>query len=917
MNSETAAYSTEAHQLALSTGASAPDLENLCSREALLSILTDANIEQDICEDVCDTCELSNLNALTIASGLLSVEQVAKFCFLTKDEAEVVLSHCAHKAFHAGVKFGRASVADPIRLGTFRKSPKAAEAASPKAFAADDDGNSSTFGGDSLKFDSPSKRGHRARPPVETTGKSIEAVSIVETDKDGALSVSSPHRKSVHSHDPFSPKKALAGVPATSNAFSITNSQVVPPPDSSADQEPQTDIASEPQPDNLAGTGVSTTSSSAPSTIPTPSVASAKSSINRIAPVSLEAGDGFREARTSGTEPMPVVSAPASSAAAAPSPLPVSSGQPEFSVPASDLVAPSISSTQIRSEDESKHAVPQRAAHTESGPNSPKTPRDATAREMLKVESCQLNTSSTVPPQRDNSVGNAIGTPATSALPSPSAVTPSALPGAAVPDLQGGGQQFAVSPSAYGNVPPPRSAPDISSVRRSAPAQQEVATSKLANGAISGLPTPLRSPRGRPPPPQTESSVKSAWASPRPVTPPARGRQGRPQTAGSVYPQEGLDELGSTFLKYPGVLPSFMRPTAAHERRLNAAGEDSRESARTPSPPRRQARSVNPTARFIQPTASYSAKATTPIHVASTPIGRPRTPMVRAHSAAPAAMRGHKPTSFAPFCLHTEMRLPQRNRKTTDELRVAEAKKAKEAEILRRRQQLQRLQKQERARTASPKVSEESSSTHTRSRNVKPFQLASVMRHEREVQNRKQQLQRQLEEEARAKQFRARQFNPAMFSCVQPRARRSEPGRQSVGGGRGTPGRPVSGIKPPGHRQSYRQERLEDEFSNEATMARRAMVIAREEEKKQEAAQAAREREFKSRMGSKSGPRSESEKAKPTTIPKPFRLSTSKVVHTLFSEKESTNTQNPPTQLCTPQTVMSEFARSLQASREG
>lgn len=100
---------------------------------------------------------------------------------------QVVLSHCAHKAFHAGVKFGRASVSDPIRLGTFRKSPKAAEAASPKAFAADHDGNSSTFGGDSLKFDSPSKRGHRARPPVETTGKSIEPVSIVETDKVRAI----------------------------------------------------------------------------------------------------------------------------------------------------------------------------------------------------------------------------------------------------------------------------------------------------------------------------------------------------------------------------------------------------------------------------------------------------------------------------------------------------------------------------------------------------------------------------------------------------------------------------------------------------------------------------------------------------------------------------------------------------------
>jgi hypothetical protein len=92
MNPETAAYSTEAHSLALRCGASATEVEKLCSREALLSILTDANIEQDICEDVCDTCELGNLNAITIASGVLSTEQIAQFCFLTKDEAEA----CTH-----------------------------------------------------------------------------------------------------------------------------------------------------------------------------------------------------------------------------------------------------------------------------------------------------------------------------------------------------------------------------------------------------------------------------------------------------------------------------------------------------------------------------------------------------------------------------------------------------------------------------------------------------------------------------------------------------------------------------------------------------------------------------------------------------------------------------------------------------
>lgn len=94
-------------------------------------------------------------------------------------------------------------------------------------------------------------------------------------------------------------------------------------------------------------------------------------------------------------------------------------------------------------------------------------------------------------------------------------------------------------------------------------------------------------------------------------------------------------------------------------------------------------------------------------------------------------------------------------------------------------------------------------------------------------------LQRQMEDEARAKQFRARQFNPTMFSGVQqPRARRSEPARNSGGRCSFGGGRPVTAPKPPvnrpDQRHSYRQEILEGEFSNDATMARRAMVLARE-----------------------------------------------------------------------------------------
>lgn len=93
-------------------------------------------------------------------------------------------------------------------------------------------------------------------------------------------------------------------------------------------------------------------------------------------------------------------------------------------------------------------------------------------------------------------------------------------------------------------------------------------------------------------------------------------------------------------------------------------------------------------------------------------------------------------------------------------------------------------------------------------------------------------LQKQLEEEARAKQFRARQFNPAMYSGVQPqsRVRRSEPSRPA--GARGNIPRPLTAPKTtgsrPDQRHNYRQEILECEFSNDSTAARRALVLARE-----------------------------------------------------------------------------------------
>ena len=82
-------YSRDAQALAASNNAPEDAMDALRTRNVLLGILKDANIEKDIREDVADACELSNLDALALASGLMDVATVAEDCFLTTDEAEV------------------------------------------------------------------------------------------------------------------------------------------------------------------------------------------------------------------------------------------------------------------------------------------------------------------------------------------------------------------------------------------------------------------------------------------------------------------------------------------------------------------------------------------------------------------------------------------------------------------------------------------------------------------------------------------------------------------------------------------------------------------------------------------------------------------------------------------------------------
>jgi hypothetical protein len=82
-------YAKEASELALTHGAPEAAMAALRTRDTLLNILEEANVEKEICEDVADTCEMYDLDALTIASGILDREKIAEMCYLTIAEAEV------------------------------------------------------------------------------------------------------------------------------------------------------------------------------------------------------------------------------------------------------------------------------------------------------------------------------------------------------------------------------------------------------------------------------------------------------------------------------------------------------------------------------------------------------------------------------------------------------------------------------------------------------------------------------------------------------------------------------------------------------------------------------------------------------------------------------------------------------------
>eukprot|EP00892_Ulva_mutabilis_P002810 jgi/Ulvmu1/1252/UM109_0050.1 len=877
----------DAYQLALRHGGTDEKIQALMDRDTLLTILQEANIEADICEDVADACDINDLDALIFASGLLSVNDVAEACFLTKDEAEVLCTNCAHKAFAFDITFGREAVVSPRRLGTFRRSPRAADAPTAPTVAPADEA-SGPFGSDSLAFDSPaqspSSRPKKPRPPVSalrpavTNGTDLRKSPLAEevaseparrvaaaTSANNApppritpvASSASKQRavplagtNGVLHHHATAPSAKTSSAAAATLAPSSAAPSSVGPSDSSMSA---TDIAA-PANGAVAATTENGRQPSSGDASQTDLFSGnhAAGDSNAATPRFADSAAAFSPGPGSARASADAAGQPSGSAA------PPQQSSPTKAVPAASLVA-AVPASSASSQPPGKQLS---TALAGSAPDSPKTPRDG--RDTLTVESCQLNTGSSVQPQpampshsegRRRSPAGRPTSGSVMAYPGPAALSPPAS--ASVPYA-----------AAYHGVTPPASAPGFM-VGRQMPA------------AVNVQGSPMRSPR----------------STMRPRTP--TGPLSRRGVASSYPPPEALEELGSTFLKYPGVLPHFMRPTAAHEHRMKPEPEDSRSA----SPPARRPRSVAPNAHFIQPTASYVAKVAHAPSESSTPK--------RAQSACvPPRNRGHAPTAFAPFCLHTEMRLPQKNKMTTDELRIAELKKQRQEEAMKRRTQLKRLQ-HERARTESPDV------LSPRATKSKPFQLASVARHERELQARKAMLVRQAEEDARNKQFRARQYNPSQFkdAGVRRPVRASEPGARKIT-------QPKGPSFMSDDRLGYRRDVLEGRFADthEAHRARHAESMARREEKARlEAERVAKEREFKARPAPKSSARFklDATKVKPTTVPKPFALSGPRGIPpgTPGSEAPSRGCDSmevpTPMRVVTPQGVMSEFMRSL------
>ncbi|KAG2483751.1 hypothetical protein HYH03_017406 [Edaphochlamys debaryana] len=102
--------------LAKASGTPDDVLERAQGHDFLVKCLRKAKFNADLLQDTVDACEINDLNAVVLGSGLLSVTEASEKLFLMQDEAQTVVTVCRKECLRIGVNFGDGAALTPEEL---------------------------------------------------------------------------------------------------------------------------------------------------------------------------------------------------------------------------------------------------------------------------------------------------------------------------------------------------------------------------------------------------------------------------------------------------------------------------------------------------------------------------------------------------------------------------------------------------------------------------------------------------------------------------------------------------------------------------------------------------------------------------------------------------------------------------------
>ncbi|PNH07996.1 hypothetical protein TSOC_005495 [Tetrabaena socialis] len=209
-----------AEGLARSSGTDEDVLQRVQGQDFLMSCLRKAKFSADLLQDTADACDINDLNALVLASGIMTVTEASEKLFLMQDEASTVVAVCRKECLRAGVNFGDGAKLTPEELAEGdNDAPPAVVQAPPAPLAR------------APSQPAPGKPEPAAQPtkPAGKSGTAPTASSSTPPAPAAATAPSAGATSSVEHPDPnFLIKPPVAAAPAAG-----TSSVVTPQPRSS------------------------------------------------------------------------------------------------------------------------------------------------------------------------------------------------------------------------------------------------------------------------------------------------------------------------------------------------------------------------------------------------------------------------------------------------------------------------------------------------------------------------------------------------------------------------------------------------------------------------------------------------------------------------------------------------------------